>query len=256
MDLRFDTSLAAGYKSAAQIARVLTEDWLARNMYCPICGENTMRRAEANSPAKDYICQNCKSQYELKSKKSTTDRFSSTVNDGVYRTMIERITALDNPSFFFLHYDRYEVNNLIIVPRCFFIPEIIEKRKPLPATARRAGWEGCNILLGKVPEAAKIPIIRNGVALEADEVCKKYNQVYSLQTKSIESRGWLFDVLQCTEKLDSTFTLEQMYSFVADLKAKHPHNNNIEAKIRQQLQFLRDKGLIEFTTRGVYRKIN
>lgn len=255
MNLTFNTALIQGYKSPAQQARILTEDWLARNMYCPICGENTIHRAEANSPVKDYVCQHCKAQYELKSKRARTDKYRTKVNDGVYRTMIDRITALDNPSFFFLHYDRYEVNNLIIVPRCFFIPEIIEKRKPLPDTARRAGREGCNILLGKIPEAAKIPVIRNGVVLEADEVCKKYNQVYSLQTKSIESRGWLFDVLQCTEKLGTTFTLEQMYSFVADLKAKHPHNNNIEAKIRQQLQFLRDKALIEFTTRGIYRKI-
>ena len=38
MDLSFNTALIQGYKSAAQIARVLTEDWLARNMYCPICG--------------------------------------------------------------------------------------------------------------------------------------------------------------------------------------------------------------------------
>lgn len=30
MDLRFDTSLIIGYKSAAQIARILTEDWLAK----------------------------------------------------------------------------------------------------------------------------------------------------------------------------------------------------------------------------------
>ena len=255
MDLRFDTSLVAGYKSAAQIARVLTEDWLARNMYCPICGAVSIHKAEPNAPVKDYVCNHCKAQYELKSKKSTTDRFCSTVNDGVYRTMINRITDLDNPSFFFLHYDRYAVNNLIIVPKCFFVPEIIEKRKPLPDTARRAGWEGCNILLGKVPETAKIPIIRNGVVLEADEVCKKYNQVYSLQTKSLESRGWMFDVLQCTEKLGDSFTLEQMYTFVDQLKAKHPHNNNVEAKIRQQLQFLRDKGIIEFTTPGHYKKI-
>ena len=109
---------------------------------------------------------------------------------------------------------------------------------------------------GKVPEAAKIPIIRNGVVLEAYGLCKKYNQVYSLQTRSVESRGWLFNVLQCTEKLGTTFTLEQMYAFVPHLKARHPHNNNIEAKIRQQLQFLRDKGLIEFSGRGVYRKSN
>ena len=46
MILKFDTSLAEGYKSASQIARVLTEDCLARNMYCPICGEVSIRRAE------------------------------------------------------------------------------------------------------------------------------------------------------------------------------------------------------------------
>ena len=255
MDLRFDTSLVAGYKSAAQIARVLTEDWLARNMYCPICGESTMRRAEANSPVKDYVCQNCKSQYELKSKKATTSHFNRTVNDGVYRTMIERITSLDNPSFFFLHYDRYEVNNLIIVPKCFFVPDIIQKRPPLKKSAVRAGWEGCNILLGKVPESAKIPIIRDGEILPPTAVCQKYNQVYSLQTKSVESRGWLFDVLLCTEKLEDTFTLNQMYAFTGMLKARHPRNNNIHAKIRQQLQLLRDKGLIEFASPGHYRKI-
>ena len=50
MDLRFDTSLVAGYKSAAQIARVLTEDWLARNMYCPICGAVSIHKAEPNAP--------------------------------------------------------------------------------------------------------------------------------------------------------------------------------------------------------------
>ena len=256
MDLAFNTALIQGYKSPAQQARILTEDWLARNMYCPICGAVSIHKAEPNAPVKDYVCTHCKAQYELKSKRACTDKYCTKVNDGVYRTMIERITALDNPSFFFLHYDRYAVNNLIIVPRCFFIPEIIEKRKPLPDTARRAGWEGCNILLGKVPEAAKIPIIRNGVVLDADDVCKKYKQVYSLQTKSLESRGWLFDVLQCTEKLGSTFSLEQMYSFVGLLKAKHPQNNNVEAKIRQQLQLLRDKGIIEFVHRGVYRKTN
>lgn len=69
MNLRFDTSLAEGYKNPSQIARVLTEDWLARNLYCPICGEVSIRRAEANAPVKDYVCEKCKAQYELKSMK-------------------------------------------------------------------------------------------------------------------------------------------------------------------------------------------
>ena len=77
MNLRFDTSLAEGYKSPSQIARVLTEDWLARNMYCPICGEVSIRRAEPNAPVKDYICEKCKAQYELKSMKSDSERFQT-----------------------------------------------------------------------------------------------------------------------------------------------------------------------------------
>lgn len=254
MNLRFNTSLAEGYKSASQIARVLTEDWLARNMYCPICGEVAIRRAEPNAPVKDYVCEHCKSQYELKSKRSDSESFQATVADGVYRTMIGRITSLDNPSFFFMHYDRYEVNNLVIVPKCFFTPSVIEKRDALAATARRAGWEGCNILMREIPTTAKIPIIKNGVALPVEEVVSQYHRVFNLQTKSVESRGWLMDILHLVERLDETFTLKQMYSFVDELQVKHPNNNHIPDKIRQQLQFLREKGIIEFKGSGVYRK--
>ena len=96
MDLKFNTALIRGYKSPAQQARILTEDWLARNMYCPICGENTIHRAEANSPVKDYVCQHCKSQYELKSKKATSCNFNRTVKDGVYRFVTKCRTALEN----------------------------------------------------------------------------------------------------------------------------------------------------------------
>lgn len=255
MNLKFDISLAEGYKSASQIARVLTEDWLARNMYCPICGEVSIRRAEPNAPVKDYVCEHCKSQYELKSKRSESESFQSTVADGVYRTMIGRITSLDNPSFFFMHYDRYEVNNLVIVPKCFFTPAVIEKREALAEDARRAGWEGCNILMREIPSTAKIPIIKNGVVRPVKDVVEQYRRVFNLQTKSVESRGWLMDTLHLVERLDETFTLNQMYSFVDELQMKHPQNNHIQDKIRQQLQFLRDKGIIEFKERGVYKKI-
>ena len=255
MDLRFNTSLAEGYKSPSQIARVLTENWLERNMYCPICGELSIRRAEPNAPVKDYECEHCKSQYELKSKKSDSDSFQATVADGVYQTLIGRITSLDNPSFFFMHYDRYVVNNLVIVPKCFFTPSVIEKRKALANTCRRAGWEGCNILMREIPATAKIPIIRNGIALPVQEVVSHYHRVFNLQTKSVESRGWLIDTLHLVERLDETFTLNQMYAFAEELKQKHPYNNHIPDKIRQQLQFLRDKGIIEFKGRGIYKKI-
>lgn len=69
-------------------------------------------------------------------------------------------------------------------------------------------------------------------------------------------RGWILDVLNCVNKIKSeTFTLQEIYSYADFLKEKHFENKNIEAKIRQQLQFLRNKGFIEFLGRGKYRKL-
>lgn len=42
--------------------------------------------------------------------------------------------------------------------------------------------------------------------------------------------------------------------FAGQLQLRHPMNNNIRPKIRQQLQVLRDRGFLEFIGRGLYRK--
>lgn len=57
----------------------------------------------------------------------------------------------------------------------------------------------------------------------------------------------------CVERLYSTFTLSNVYAFENELAQKHPNNRNIRAKIRQQLQLLRDQGLVEFVSPRVYR---
>lgn len=55
------------------------------------------------------------------------------------------------------------------------------------------------------------------------------------------------------KKLGNDFTLRELCSFVPYLKGRHTENNNIEAKIRQQLQLLRDRGFIDFITPGHYK---
>ena len=62
MDLTFNTALIQGYKSPAQIARRLTEDWLARNMYCPVCGETP---CAAQKPMPRYNTQMFNMVFEL-----------------------------------------------------------------------------------------------------------------------------------------------------------------------------------------------
>ena len=152
--------------------------------------------------------------------------------------------------------EKLSVTDLIFVPKFFFTLDIIEKRKPLSENARRAGWTGCNILYEKIPEQGKIDIIRDGKEIEIEKILNSYSQTKKLQTENINLRGWLLDILNCVNKIKSeTFTLQEIYRYADFLKEKHFENKNIEAKIRQQLQFLRDKGFIEFIGRGKYRKL-
>lgn len=255
MDLRFDVSVVEHYHSNSQIARILTEDWVKKNMYCPRCGNLRIEQFENNRPVADFFCPACKNEFELKSKAGI---LGHKINDGAYETMIERITSNQNPDFFFMSYSKkdYTVNNLILIPKHFFVPGIIEKRKPLAQTARRAGWVGCNILIEQIPEQGRIPIVSNGRVIEASQVVKRVGLSNRLEMKDIHSRGWVLDILTCVNKIPTEhFSLLDVYQFEDELQVKHPQNNNIKPKIRQQLQVLRDRGFIEFLGNGNYRKI-
>ena len=100
MDLHFNQSLANGYHSGSQISRVLTEDWMEHNMFCPVCGAPVLGHYQANKPVADFFCDDCKSDFELKSKESKTAVIGHKIADGAYGTMIERITSLRNPHLF------------------------------------------------------------------------------------------------------------------------------------------------------------
>ncbi len=251
----FNLNAAENYRSKSQIARVLTENWVLENMFCPRCGNIHINAFSNNKPVADFYCPNCKNQFELKSKSGS---FAHKINDGAYATMIARITSNKNPDFFLMNYSRAEnrVNDFVMVPKHFFVPEIIEKRKPLADTARRAGWVGCNIIIDKIPEQGKIQIISGGVLQDKKTVLEKVRKSDLLIEKNISARTWLMDILSIVNYIENEhFSLGEIYAFESILSQKHPDNHNILPKIRQQLQILRDKGFIEFLGGGKYRKI-
>jgi type II restriction enzyme len=201
----------------------------------------------------DFFCPSCSEEYELKSQKT---KFAAKVVDGAFRTMIERLSSDNNPNLLLLNYDlaKRSVANALIVPKHFFVQEIIEKRKPLAATARRAGWVGCNILLNQIPESGKIFFVRNGVPEPKKAVLAKWQQTLFLREESIGARGWLIEVMKSVESLGKKeFELDEVYRFEAQLGALYPNNRHVKQKIRQQLQFLRDRGYLDFVSPGRYR---
>jgi type II restriction enzyme len=50
-----------------------------------------------------------------------------------------------------------------------------------------------------------------------------------------------------------SFTTADVYAFERELEQLHPDNRNVRPKIRQQLQILRDTGLLIHIDRGEWR---
>jgi type II restriction enzyme len=227
MDLKLNLDLVSGYKSNSQKARILTQSWIEENMYCPICSSDRLQPTTEGTPTIDFICPDCIEPFQLKSQNHS---FGKKIVDAAYQPMVQSIKRGSVPNFFFLHYDAtsWEVKNLLSIPRYFFNHSIIEKRKPLSQSARRAGWIGCNILLGNLPDDGKIPIISSSHPLNCQDVRKQWKRFAFLYEIKPEYRGWTVDVISCIRKIPTnTFNLADVYSFEKYLAKLHPNNKNV-----------------------------
>ena len=302
MNLSMTGALAADYHSGAQRARVVTEAWARSQLYCANCDSSSLGETPANNRAIDFVCPRCRAPFQLKAKHSA---LGETVTDGAYTAMVAAIREDRTPNLLLMRYAlaTWEVRDLLLIPSFMFSESAVIKRKPLAATARRAGWVGCNIALNRVPAEARIFLVqtiasegrarspsepRRGaetapyqnlqtVVIPPEEVRAQYKRVKPLKDISVTQRGWTLDVLNIVRRLcdrssgresahsipsslsrlmsaaTGIFTTADAYAFTRELEKLHPDNRHVKDKIRQQLQVLRDLGLLLHVERGIWR---
>lgn len=252
MQLELPIEAALGYKSPSQRARVITETWMRVNMYCPACAANRLADTTPGTEVIDFVCGRCESAFQLKALSRPIGR---KIVDAAYGSMMRAISENRLPHFLFLSYSSVlsRVTDLLLVPKFCLPPSSIERRKPLKSTARRAGWIGCNIILDFVPPEGRIQVIHSGNIIPKLTVRNSFRQVKPLADLSSKMRGWTLDVLTALRSLSKPeFSIDDAYSFEKTLSKLHPENRHVRAKIRQQLQILRDLGYLEFVKRGHY----
>ena len=253
MRLELDLRLADGYKSGSQRARRITEGWVEDNLYCPACPSPRLTRVRASKPVVDFQCPSCGAEYQVKAKAGA---LAARLRDAAYAPMMEHARANRSPHFAFLGYDNaaWCVQNLLLVPGHFITPDVIERSHPLSLTARRAGWVGCFILAGRIPADGRLAAILDGRVVPPEQVREGWARFADLAHAKFDARGWQVDVLRCVRAQGSgEFSLRMFYErFEEELAALHPENRNVQPKIRQQLQFLRDRGVLRFLGRGRY----
>ena len=117
---------------------------------------------------------------------------------------------------------------------------------------------------------ARQAVVTKSQISPAAEVRAKFKRVKPLKEIGVKERGWTLDVLNVVRRLvegrgspirgrwgeatdepargdarpTNTFATSDVYAFERELEQLHPDNRNIKAKIRQQLQELRDRNLL------------
>jgi type II restriction enzyme len=251
MNLQCRIELGGPYKAGSQIARVVSEDWCSRELYCAACDSSRLLPSRVNAPAVDFVCPVCGQPFQLKSLKRLNPK---KVVDAGYDPMVRAIRSDRVPNLLVLQYSAdWLVKNLLLIPSAFFSESAIERRAPLGPRARRAGWVGCNILLDRIPQDGKIAMVSDGCAVPEEKVRGEFSRVRKLAEIQPSLRGWTLDVLMTIRKLGKArFSLQELYALEPYLQSIHPLNQNVRPKIRQQLQALRNLGLLEFTSPGHY----
>ncbi|MCW5549327.1 MAG: hypothetical protein KIT44_10230 [Opitutaceae bacterium] len=255
MDLRLPTHYGQGYKSPSQLARRITEPWGKENLYCCACRSNHLDAQANNAQVSDFLCPDCVERYQLKSQ---SKKLGGRILGSNYQKMLDAIRGNASPSFFLLHYQLPEwlVRNLLVIPRFAISPSVIIQRKPLSASARRSNWTGYVLDVGLIPASAKIPLIVEGSEIPRRVVREQYARIAKIQTLKPEQRGWTLDVLRCVESLpNEIFTNDDIYAFEPELAKLYPENRHIRDKIRQQLQILRDRGLLKSPKPGIWQRL-
>jgi type II restriction enzyme len=251
MRLECDVSAASRYTSRSQISRVLSEAWFRDNAYCLSCENDHLTPTTANSKASDFVCGSCRRHYELK---AFQRRPRGSLVDGAYGAMISRIKSDSVPVLMLLERTgEWKITGLTAIHNLFLTPEVIAIRKPLSPLARRAGWIGCNIRLDLIASDAQIEVVSMGLPNEPLKVRERFQKFNQLKSIDPSSRGWVTLTLRVISGLNQrSFSLNEVYAEERVFASAYPENNNIRAKMRQQLQVLRDLGYVKFHGGGNY----
>jgi type II restriction enzyme len=143
---------------------------------------------------------------------------------------------------------------VVFIPKVFITEKIIEKRKPLSEPARRAGWTGYNLLFESIPSYGKLYIVKDSKIEPKEKILNQSHKILNLYDLDSNKVRWKIEILKILDSVDSVFTLQQVYEKEIELMELFPDNNHIKEKIRQQLQFIRDDGIIVFHGNGKYEK--
>jgi len=157
MELNEYVSQIKNWKNKSRIVGEACEYYVKNNMSCVRCNTNSLEKCKVNEKSKDIICNNCNQKYQIKAKNATQKQVSNIKNKNIFKTIGGHyLTTLNSINeyidYLVILYEKqsYKIINILYIKNEDINSSCIIPRNPLSATARRAGWQGCNIIFNNI----------------------------------------------------------------------------------------------------------
>ena len=145
------------WKSESRIVGEACEEYIKNNIKCVRCNHNNFEKCKTNEKSKDLICIECSQNYQIKAKSVTQKEINNIKNENSFKTLGgEYLTTINNINenidYLIILYEKqsYAVKNILYIKNENITSDCIIPRNPLSSTAKRAGWQGCNILFTNI----------------------------------------------------------------------------------------------------------
>jgi type II restriction enzyme len=144
------------WTSESRIVGEACEDYVKNKVKCVRCNNNNFKKYKTNEKSKDLICISCNQKYQIKAKSATHKQINNIKCKNQFKTIGgEYSTTLNNINekidYLIILYEKqsYKILNILYITNENITSNYITPRNPLSLTAKRAGWQGCNILFEK-----------------------------------------------------------------------------------------------------------
>jgi len=211
------------WKSNSRILGRAAEIYCCSHLKCPNCSSCDWLECVTNEKSKDQICRHCNKQFQIKCKKMNRQEYRRLVDTRIFKTVgAEYQTTLksleDKIDYIALLYtETYDVHEILH----------IKERPPLAQTARRAGWQGCNLVFPKFEfihdkgDHVKVIIPDDAAHMILTTSAKGANK--SLDAKIFFQQSLLALLEEVGEKFDiSGYTINKV-EVVSDTPSENPN---------------------------------
>jgi hypothetical protein len=145
------------YKSKSKINGELSEDFIYEHFRCLDCGSR-ISKERPGTKCLDHICVGCGKKYQTKGETKSPNALKNCIRKGQFKTngsaYKTRLNSVRNRvcDFICVFYQKKDgvansLTGILHIPAHKITEDHVIPCKPLSSSARRAGWQGCNILM-------------------------------------------------------------------------------------------------------------